>query len=336
MTDMSAAVRDVRFALTDPARLCQSLGLMKHAKRQACGVIVCCPVHGERNPSCSVTRGPDGTARVRCFACEFSADAIGLVAAVYQTPARGSGFRETLAIAAELGGLSDLAYELRGHEAKPYVRPPAPTPEPERGYPDAQEVAAVWAEAGSVAEDTVCSGALVKRRIDPDAAAGANLVRAIGIHQALPRWARRKGRPWTESGHRMVVRVFDAAGTLVSLRAWRVQGDDEAKRVPPAGHSAAGLVLANRAAVGMLMGRTRPRQVVVVEGEPDWLVRSLAAPAATAVIGIGSGWWTEGHAAKVPDGCEVVVRTHADERGQRYAEHVTETLGARCPVWRAR
>jgi hypothetical protein len=330
--DLREAARDVRAALADPARLCGALGLK--GQRQAGGMIICCPAHGDRTPSCSVTRGPDGTARVRCFACDFTADALGLVAAVYGLPIRGSEFRETLATAAELGGMLSLADELRGGVASPNrERPPPPTPEPERDYPPTVEVDRVWQLAGSVADDVACSGALVARRIDPEAVAGAHLARALVRGQELPAWARRRGQSWWHSGHRMIVRVFDASGALVGLRAWRVEGDDPAKRLPPAGHRSSGLVLANRVGRGMLLGSARPRRLVIVEGEPDWLVWSLRT--ADAVIGIGSGWWTDEHAARVPPNCEVIIRTHADEQGERYAEHVAKTIGERCEIWRA-
>jgi DNA primase len=51
----------------------------------------------------SVTRGRDGTLRVRCFACDFTADAIGLV-----QKARGIGFREALDVLARMAGRWDL------------------------------------------------------------------------------------------------------------------------------------------------------------------------------------------------------------------------------------
>lgn len=72
---------DVKRALTDVARVVAALGLEQGAKRQAGGLLICCPSHGDRNPSCSVTLGPDRTIRVRCFSCEFAGDAFHLIAA---------------------------------------------------------------------------------------------------------------------------------------------------------------------------------------------------------------------------------------------------------------
>ena len=63
----SGQVAEVRRTLVDPVRVCERLGLAKGARRQSTGLSIRCPAHAERTPSCSVTRGPDGTIRVRCF-----------------------------------------------------------------------------------------------------------------------------------------------------------------------------------------------------------------------------------------------------------------------------
>ena len=91
---------EVRRGLTNPRGLCERLGLLKGAKAQAGGLSVRCPVHKEHNPSCSVTNGPDGTVRVRCFGCDFSGDGLTLIAQVYGLSLR-SDFREVLALGAE-------------------------------------------------------------------------------------------------------------------------------------------------------------------------------------------------------------------------------------------
>jgi 5S rRNA maturation endonuclease (ribonuclease M5) len=83
----------------------------------------------------------------------------------------------------------------------------------------------------------------------------------------------------------------------------------------------------------MLRGITRPGQVVIVEGEPDFL--SWCMRTEDPVIGIGSGWWTQDFADRVPERAEVILRTHDDEAGERYAARVAETLGERAIVWRA-
>jgi DNA primase len=93
----------------EPQLLCEALGLLGQPgsfRRQAKGVLVRCCAHEERTPSMSVTRAPDGTLRVRCFACGFKTDAIGLVRRVH-----GASFREALALLARMAGRWDLLAE---------------------------------------------------------------------------------------------------------------------------------------------------------------------------------------------------------------------------------
>ena len=94
----------IKGALTDVWRLVGALGLERAAKRQqgGRGAIICCPAHNERNPSCSVTLGPDGTIRVRCFACGFAGDALSLIAAAHGLRTRGDDYRRVLALGAGL------------------------------------------------------------------------------------------------------------------------------------------------------------------------------------------------------------------------------------------
>jgi hypothetical protein len=83
-------------------------------------------------------------------------------------------------------------------------------------------------------------------------------------------------------------------------------------------------------------------RVVVTEGEPDlwtWSTRQrrgMAPDARTwAVLGVVNGSWNEDLAARVPSGCKVSVRTHADAAGDKYAERIRRTLAKRCEVRRA-
>ena len=96
--------RDVREALSDPWAVVRALGIDKGAQRQAGGALVCCPAHGDRTPSCSVTRGPDGTVRVRCFGCDLAGDVFALVAAVHKLDVHRD-FPSVLREAAELAGV---------------------------------------------------------------------------------------------------------------------------------------------------------------------------------------------------------------------------------------
>ena len=158
--------------------------------------------------------------------------------------------------------------------------------------------------------------------------------RYLAADQRLPRWARRERRSWVDLGYRLIVPTWDADGQVRSVRARRVvEGLSGPKALPPSGYSAGGLVLASPRAVLMLRGEAQPEAVVISEGEPAWAAWSSAKPRA-AVVGVGSGWWTQGHADRVPDGADVILATDHDKAGDRYAEQVRETLAGRCKITR--
>lgn len=96
---------EIRRALSDPATLCIRLGIGRPMKRQARGVMVLCPAHNEKTPSLSVIVRGDGTISARCHGCGFSADALGLIAAVMQIDMRRD-FRAVLAQGKRLAGMT--------------------------------------------------------------------------------------------------------------------------------------------------------------------------------------------------------------------------------------
>jgi hypothetical protein len=288
--------------------------------------------------------GRDQTIAVRCHACGATGDALSLVAAAHGLEPRRD-FVEVCTIAAELAGRWDLVDELTGKtERRPAPAPkPRPEPLPERDYPPIDEVHALlrhpaWDDADACAY--LCS-----RAIDPERLELASVgVRFAGVDvgavayaldrtASLPRWARYQGRPWTETGHRLLVPMVDAAGELRSVRAIRVVHADTPKRLPPSGHRASGLVMASELAVGLLRGTWRPAPdaghlaVRVVEGEPDYLsALCVATMLPTAVIGVVSGSWSEDIARRIPSRALVAIQTHDDEAGERYAVEVGASL----------
>lgn len=350
----------IRAALTNPRELCNALGIAEKSQPNGNGLLIRCPKHGEKTPSCSVTLRQDGTIGVKCFGCDWGTDAIGLIGLV-----RGaSNFRESLEAAADVAGLSLSPQESRAPAAR---RNPAPSPSPttspkaqperasqdaQRGpaiepgraletpreYPPVETVKALWEAARPIADDSDGSGILAFRAIDPDEVTRRNLARAIPRDfAALPAWARFRGGSWCETGHRILLPVYDAAGATRSVRAWRVTAEgDTPKRLPPSGHAAQGLVLANPAAVRMLRATPNdpamPCRVLVCEGEPDYL--TWATRVSEPVFGIGSGGWTQAHADRIPIGSQVIIRTHRDQAGEKYAAEVLKTLKDRCQVMR--
>lgn len=72
----------VRARLCEPAEVCRLMGVQ--GKRVGKGQLIRCLWHQpDRNPSCSVTKGPDGTLRYKCFSCGATGDVFGLAAAAW-------------------------------------------------------------------------------------------------------------------------------------------------------------------------------------------------------------------------------------------------------------
>lgn len=334
-----ADAADVRARLIDPRELCAKLGLLEGYKpgRQAGGgLLIRCPAHSERTPSCSVRRGRDGTIAVQCFGCDFAGDALSLIAIVRGLDLRGD-FRAVLGEASRLAGVVlDLD--------RPATPRPAPAYAPAFDYPDAAEVAALWASAGPTSTDGEAAAYLVGRAIDPGAVDLYQLARVLPADVHAPPWARCRGIPWPRS-HRLILPVVDHLGAVRSLRAWRLspQGpeDDTPKRVAPAGKALAGLLLACPAARRMLAIGQAPSwavegaglDVLITEGEPDFLTWSSrvsdANEAPPAVLGVVAGSWCEAFADRIPDGSRVIIRTHQDASGDRYAEEIRGSLTGR-------
>ncbi len=331
MAGMTDHVREVKYALTDPVKLCTALRLTDHAQRQARGLLIRCPAHGERNPSCSVTPGPDGTIRVRCFGCDFSGDALHLIAVVRGLNTKiAEDFREVLAEGAAIAGYLTLEDEIRAGRPRADRKPvAAPKPPPERPYARTSDVQALWMAAGSPVDDVEASGYLVGRRIDPELVASRQLARVIA--PPVPGWAVYRGQSWVETGHRLVVRMFDADGVLRGARGIRVREGDSPKRLPPTGCTSKGLVMANRAAFDVLRGGTCGR-LVIVEGEPDFL--TWATRTEEPVLGVLNGSWSDRFAAAMPMGSRIVIRTHNDAMGDKYAQTIAESIGTKCEMRR--
>lgn len=176
------------------------------------------------------------------------------------------------------------------------------------------------------------------------------------------------GFSWYELGYRLAVPLYDAAGRLASLHGrcvtlpaerpaplYLVPADRPALDVvkpwkgrAPAGFAVAGLVMADALGRELLTTGRRPAwwpaevpfRVVVAEGEPDFLTWATrwadSAEDAPAVLGVVAGSWTAELAARIPDGARVIVRTHADKDGDKYAANIRATLAGRCEVRRPR
>ena len=359
------------FAALGPFGTCDRLGL-KH-RREGRTAFVCCPWHAEKTPSCTVAIGQAGTIRVHCFACARTWDVHALVAQLRGLDCAGD-FRSVLLEEAELLGRSDIAAALEGraaergargaawssghflffkangagHELSRTAPPrPAPQPEPERTYPPAAEVADLWAACKLVTTDDEVSAWLRSRALEPDAVAVRDLARALPRKVALPRWAWGPGGSWADTGHRMIVGLYDAGGVMRTVRAGRIIEGNTPKRLPPAGHKAGQVVMADTVALEVLrLGKApdyiaEPLRIIIAEGEPDWLTWATNRPLDSrkppfGVLGILAGAWCAELAARIPSGAHVIIRTDHDQAGEKYAADIIRTLASRCTVRRSR
>jgi len=220
--------------------------------------------------------------------------------------------------------------------------------DPSPAGPPSDEVAALWA-ASLPASDTPEATAWFAQRYGRAASWSLqqadlwDLVRVIPAGLRLPRWARSRGGPWTHTGHRIVFRLWDHTGQAASLRARAIDGTVAPKSLAPAGFSVKGLVLADPLAQQILGGVCptwwQPRQVIIAEGEPDWLLWALRQretdEQGPAVLGVESGAWSPQIAASIPTGSSVVIRTHHDAPGERYAQQIAASLHGRCRIFRS-
>jgi hypothetical protein len=325
------AARGVRAFLSD-------LGALEGATGNGRGAFLArCFWHSERSASCSVEiRG--GVLLARCHgSCQRGGDALDIIAERFGLD-MPRDFPEVVKRAAQLAGVS-----LDPRAPLP-PRPPAPPPEPPRSYPLDAEVKALWGACVAVTDDQEAAAWLRDERgLDPAAVEDRDLARALPHDAPLPRWATFQGSTWTSTGHRLLVPVYDGHGAMRSVRASRLRSGDSPKRLPPAGHRAAGLVLADPLARLVLSGEGREGwpsslRMIVTEGEPDFLTwathYSAADEGAPGVIGVVSGAWTAEIAARLPEDLELLVDTDHDQAGDTFAAGIVRTLRGRCRALR--
>lgn len=326
---MSDDSRRIRERLTDPRSVCRQLGLDKGAIKQAGGLSIVCPGHGDKGPSCSVTKGDDGTLRVHCMAhCGLDGDVLTLIAA-----ARGldikSDFRRVLEEGARLAGV-DLDPRGVASGPPPTKRSPriaAPTPVAPQAPPEGfGDVAARMLALCPLRSSKRALEYLAARGIAELAAADgwgalpldvAPLVEALSTSCGAAALVRsglfqRKGGAlrllWAE--HALLIPYRDASGTIVGLqrRLLREAKDGEPKYVHAGARSAL---------YGMERLAAAPPDdpVAYVEGAVDVLaLRSLlgARSRPCVVLGVqGLDAWGSA-AAELARGRAALVATDAD------------------------
>ncbi len=197
------------------------------------------------------------------------------------------------------------------------VGAPAPTAKASDPLSE-REVAELWERCHPLDEPEAnrARAWLESRGVAANLAFAHALARALPRAGTLPGWARH----WRTFSAEVVLPLHDASGVMRGLVARKtVKGSPKSLFARAAGRR--GLVLANEMGVRVLRGE--PRDVVVVEGEPDWLTASIRWPQ-FGVLGIaGSGSWTPELGRKLTG--TVVVRTHGDKPGEKYAEQVVSS-----------
>ncbi|HZL19240.1 MAG TPA: CHC2 zinc finger domain-containing protein [Polyangia bacterium] len=330
---------DLRRRLADPRRLCEVLGLLDGAKPQLGGLLIRCPWHAERTASCSVRVAADGTIGIRCFGCDATGDALDLIAVV-----------NGLTTDSDFSRVKELAAELAGTTLDADLPPPPPRqapPAPTRDYPLQGEVAALWESGRPVSDDPLVAPWLRSRDLDPGTIETRDLARALPVDDALPRWARSRWGSWVESGHRLLVPVFDELGRLRSVRARRVVARDDApKALPPSGHRVSGLIMADALARQLLERGSLPDfwpkgielQIAILEGEPDYLRWATSWPeehlTAPGIFAIVAGSWTPQIAARIPNRADVSILVHHDAAGEKYTDTIVASIRGRVTLRR--
>ena len=246
-----------------------------------------------------------------------------------------SDFKGVLLEAARLGGLWHLVEKLQGREPReprPAFVPPPVVSEPPREWPPREDVDALWSSCAATNDDAEVAAYLRSRALDPDVIDGRGLARALPQQGALPRWCVCRGGSWREAGYKLVIPVYDAKGDMRGVRVGRVVDGDGPKRLPPFGHKAGELIMADEFGVAMLRGEIHPYNVVIVEGEPDFLSRaSVANDPHGCTLGIWNGSWTSAFVDRIHIGARVALRTDVDKAGDKYAADITESLRRRTP-----
>ena len=199
-------------------------------------------------------------------------------------------------------------------------------------YAPISEVQYMWATGRPLQPGSECYRWVVSRLGEE----ATDRVRYIvkELHQKYrPRWAWGYGGTWHDAGYRALFPMFDAYGTIRGIRARQIDSSkDRPKSQGPARCKAGGLVLACPLALTMLHRGTMPQHgLVICEGEPAFL--GWASRRRDAVIGIGSGWWTQEIAARVPRRTRVLVATDTDGPGKRYGDQIESSL-SHCSVVR--
>ncbi|MEY4514651.1 MAG: hypothetical protein RLZZ450_6773 [Pseudomonadota bacterium] len=286
-----------------------------------------------RHPSRGDSRGAVGSPHARpntwrCHVCGAGGDTVDYVAyALAERRFRECSVDQKIAVREWFEGVCGVGL------VDAYFRKAPPPPPPE--HPPFEEVRRFLAECTSVHRDEKIAEYLTFRGIDSREVAKQDLAVAMPWADP-PSWASIGPNSWPRTHHRLLVPLYDAMGALRSVLARSIERQPLLKSVAPSGFARSGLVMANRVALMMLRGKARPADIVIREGEIDFMTEAVSAAPELAVMGIISGSWTPAVASRLPVGARVIVATDADAAGDKYAEAIAATLQGRVSLERRR
>lgn len=266
-----------------------------------------CPACGATKRGKEDSRGPLGLSRTRegwrCWTCDASGDAL--------TAARlriGEDWRAVRGWYADRGWTAHPP----GYTPRPVPPPKPPPPPPPRPPVDPGEVRALLSVCVPLPSDLPDRRMLSRVR---------GLAAWLPDGAPLPRWATYRRRDWRDSGHRVLIPLYDPEGRIAGIRARAAdRAATHPKALPPAGHSTGGLCMASPTARAWLRGTETPEHIVIVEGEPAWVIWCGAVPEGVAVLGIISGSWTEAWRDRIAEtGASVLLVMDHDGSGDKYA-----------------
>jgi len=216
-------------------------------------------------------------------------------------------------------------------------------------YPPRDEVETFWDGCRPVWQDCDAMAYLESRQIhDARRLAEHDCVRVLPWDATCPAWAHCGERAWADSGHRLIVPLYDWQGRMRSVIGRSLERQPRVKSSGAKGFQRRGLVMAGTYGLEMLrvgpmahMHRLEQFRLSVYEGEVSFLRGISQAPydcvieedyrpaAFRGALGIFSGSFTRDVASRVPSGSVVVLRTDDDEPGRKYAEQIQASIGTR-------
>jgi hypothetical protein len=317
-----------RYELSDPETVLSRLGLLpERPKRNSKGIFIPCPWHAENDASFHVRTHPgDGTLSGHCFGCGKTVDVFELIAHVHNLSLTNE-FPQIIETAKALAGIQGL----EGYKPPPAKK--APPPE----FPDEQSLLHMTMNRVELHADPAAVKWATSRGYDVRRISRECYV--LPKDMQLPEWAMlpkkpgRKQRTWNDTGHRLIIPLYDHDGRFRSVKARHIEGKSAIKNFNPRDRSCVGLCFANKIGQRILHGELFENcNIVFVEGETDFLMAvSRSTTGRIAIFGVYSGGWSNAHAVRVlrsTGNPKVVYLLDKDTAGDNYKKMIKKTFEA--------